>query len=92
MKATIDGKRYNTETCERLASFDHSNNGNYSGTSALYVAKDGVLLVKTTSNGQDLYLHDNLAICENPAAWLEGVELDDIEEERVIELGILEAV
>jgi len=92
MKATIDGKRYNTENCEKLASFDHSNNGNYSGSSTLMKAKDETYLVKTTSNGQDLYLHDSLTVCDCPTTWLENVELDDDEEKRLIELGLIKEV
>jgi len=44
MKTTINGKRYNTDTCEDLGHRAHYNNGNHSGSTYLLRAKDGTFL------------------------------------------------
>jgi hypothetical protein len=96
MKATINGKRYNSEKCETLAGYDHYNNGNYSGTSSLLLASDGTYLIHQESNGQDCYFRDNLfeANEENRTAteFLEGCDLDEAQEKRLVELGLLKMV
>ena len=92
MKTTIDGKRYDSERCERLASYDYYNNGNYSGTSSLILAKDGIYLSVTESNGQDLYMEDSMLECEDPVGWLEGVDLTEEQEKRLVELNLITIV
>lgn len=90
MKATINGKRYDTNSCEELGSFDHYNYSNtYSGTTHLLRAKDGVLLEHTNSNGQDLYLSDSLVIFDGD---VDRYNLTDEQEKRCAELGIIELV
>jgi hypothetical protein len=90
MKATINGKRYNTEKCRTLASRDHHNNGNYSGTSSLIEASDGTLLVHTDSNGQDCWLQDSLCLFGTEWATETMDDFADItDEERLVELGLI---
>ena len=96
MKATINGARYSSSKCEDLAEKRHYNNGNYSGTSYLLLASDGTYLIHTDSNGQDCYFRDSLfeANWENVTAqdFLEGCDLDEGQEQRLVELGLLKMV
>ena len=96
MKATIDGKRYDTANCEHLAEYDRYSNGNYCGFSRLMLASNGVYLIQRDTNGQDGYYHDSLVLAdhdaETPREFLEGIELDDKQEARLVELGILKLV
>ena len=93
MKATINGKRYDTDKCYTLAEFDHRNNGNYSGTTSLIEASNGTLLVHVDSNGQDCWLQDCLFAWDSPDHYLTIDSFDTIkDEERLVELGLLEVV
>jgi hypothetical protein len=96
MKATINGKRYNSDKCEALAGYNHYSNGNYSGTSRLLLASDGTYLIHTDSNGQDCYLRDNLfeANCDNktPQEFLANCDLGEGEEKRLVALGLITMV
>lgn len=92
MKKTINGLRYDSANCERLAERDHYSNGNYSGSSTLLLAKNGKYLIHTYSNGQDFYLQDAMYICEDPTEWLDGVDLTDEQEKRCVELSLIELV
>lgn len=98
MKQTINGKRYNTETCEVLAERDHYNHSNnYSGTTRLILARNGQLLLWTDANGQDLYLRDRLRTWE-AAQENEEWTIDDLTptsdeaETKMVELGLIEVV
>ena len=94
MKKTIEGKRYDTTRCEILGEHDHrSCSGNYSGTTRLIRANDGRLLLWTESNGQDLYLTDDLRPFETDEFWsIDDFDMDDEQEKRCVELGLLEIV
>lgn len=93
MKTTIKGKRYDSEKCETLASYDHrSHSNNYSGTSKLKRASDGTFLVMTDANGQDCYLQDSFHPCEDVQEFLENCDLTDRQEARLVELGLLTVV
>lgn len=92
MKLTYGGKRYNTDTAEVIASYDHHNNGNYSGTTYLLRAADGEYLLWTDSNGQDCFLRDSLCVCDNPTQEIEGMEMDEEQEKRAVELGLIKIV
>ena len=92
MKTTINGKRYDSERCETLASYDYYNNGNYSGTSSLMLAKDKTFLSMTKGNGQDIYMKDTMLKCEDPVGWLEGVDLTEEQEKRLVELNLITLV
>ena len=92
MRITINGKRYNSERCETLAKYHYYNNGNYSGTNYLLLAKDGTFLTMIKSNGQDLYMEDSMLECEDPVGWLEGVDLTEEEEKRLVELNLITIV
>ena len=92
MKATINSKRYNTANCETLGEIDHYNNGNYSGTTYLLRANDGQLLVHTDSNGQDLHIQSNLESWEDSMMEIDAFKLDDDQEKRCVELGLIEIV
>ncbi len=92
MKATVNGKRYDTAKCEELGEVDHYNNGNYSGTTRLLRADNGQLLVHTDANGQDCYLRDNLEVWEDSAMEIDSFRLDDDQEKRCRELGLIEII
>lgn len=93
MKATLNGKRYDTSRCEKLGKKDHYNHSNtYSGTSHLLRADDGELLVWTEANGQDLYLHDDLCLFQESDWSIDDFELDDEQEKRCEELGLIKVV
>jgi len=94
MKMTINGKRYDSDRCEKLADRSHHTQGsnNYSGTTYLLLATDGTYLLWTDTNGQDCWLRDDLCVCEDPVEWLDGVYLKDEEEARLVELGLIEMV
>lgn len=94
MKATIDGKRYDTDRCEVLGEHDHhSLQGNYSGTTRLLRASNGELLLWTDSNGQDLYLRDRLWKFGGDENWaIDDFEMDEEQEKRAEELGLIEVV
>lgn len=94
MKATINGKRYNTDKCEVLGEHDHYNHSNnYSGTTRLLRAADGELLVWTDANGQDLYLSDALYAFPGDSDWtINDFDMDDEQEERCAELGLITIV
>ncbi len=62
MQEIISGKRYNTDTAKVIAQQNHYNNGNYSGTSHLCVTPKGNLFKWRDTNGQDLYLRDEIWI------------------------------
>lgn len=89
MKATIDGKRYDANRCEELGSYDYHNNGNYSGTTYLLRAADGVILEHTDSNGQDCYLSDSL---ELHMGEIDRFDFDREQEKRCAELGLITIV
>ena len=93
MKVTIDGKRYDTEKCKILASRDHYNNNNYSGTTSLIEASNGKLLVHTDSNGQDCWLSDCLFPWDSDYHDCNIDRYYRIEDEaRLVELGLIEVV
>ena len=93
MKATINGRLYNTDRCNTLAEFEHNNNGNYSGTTSLIEASNGALLVHTNSNGQDCWMQDCLFAWNSPDHDLTIDRFDDIkDEDRLVEPGQLEIV
>ncbi len=96
MKATINGKRYDSSRCETLAESEHHHNGNYAGTTYLLLAKDGAYLLHNDSNGQDCYFRDALFLADSnnvtPQEFLERCGLSDDQEKRLVELGLLKIV
>ena len=94
MKETINGKRYNTDNLEILASMDHRtmNSNNYAGTTSLCRASDGVFLLWEDSNGQDCYFGDSLTLYGNPKIALDGMDMTEKQEKRCVELGLIEIV
>lgn len=94
MKKTIDGKRYDTNRCEILGRHDHhSHSGNYSGTTSLVMAPNGKLLIWTDSNGQDCYLRDDLYAFDSAENWtIDDFDMDEMQEKRCAELGLIEIV
>jgi hypothetical protein len=61
MKTIINGKRYDSSTAIKIAEKKHYNNG-YSGTTYIMVSPKGNLFAYTHSNGQDLYLENNVTL------------------------------
>lgn len=93
MKATLNGKRYDTSRCEELGKKAHYNYANnYCGTSRLMRADDGEFLVWTNTNGQDLHLQDDLCLFEESNYSIDDFDLDDEQEKRCAELGLIKIV
>ena len=70
MKKIINSKMYNSETGKKLAEKDHyTHSNNYSGTTYLMVTKSGNVFCYTDSNGQDLYLTNDIYI-PDLSQWL----------------------
>jgi len=92
MKATINGNRYNSESCEKLAERYHYSHGNCSGMTVLLRAKNGEYLEHTDTNGEDLYLRDLLEISEDIQEFLNFAAISDEQEARLVELGLLKIV
>lgn len=97
MKVTHNGKRYDSEKCEKLASHDmYSYSNNYAGTEYLMVASDGALLVVSNTNGQDCHIIDRIKVVSASYAqeWLERsrLEMDEDQEKRLVELGLIELI
>ena len=93
MKTTIDVKRYNTNNLEVLATRDHlTSNNTYAGDTSLCRASDGVYLTWDDSNGQDCYFGDSLTLCEDPQKEINRMGMDEKQEKRCVELGLIEIV
>ena len=94
MKTTVNGKRYNSDTCEDLGAYDHHSNGNYSGTTHLLRAKNGAYLAWTNSNGQDGYLCDDLHVIEDCELdeMVDSIRPSEDQEARLIGHGLIEVV
>jgi hypothetical protein len=92
MKVTINGKRYDSDRCEELAEHDRFSNGSYAGVSTLLLAKNGTYLIHDDSNGQDGYFRNALYTCEDVQGFLDGADITDEQEERLVELGLIEIV
>ena len=94
MKQTINGKRYNTDTCEVLCEKNHYNySNNYCGFTKLLRAKDGMLLIFSSGNGQDCYFPgDDLLDFENSQYTIDDFEMTDDQEARCVELKLIEIV
>jgi len=91
MKTIHDGKRYDSDKCERLAERDHHNNGNYSGTTHIVRASDGELLIYRWTNGQDCYLSDEFYVPDEPINFA-GYDMTDEQAARCAELGLIKIV
>ena len=91
MKKVIAGIIYNTEKMIGLCSYCHHNNGNYSGTTRLYKANNGKYVSVTETNGQDLYLCDQMLIIESNDLndVIDRCDLSADQEKYLIELGII---
>jgi len=92
MKATINGKRYDTAKCEELGSYDTYNNGNYSGTVTLLRASNGQLLVWADTNGQDCFRHDYLVAWDSSDIRIDSFDLTPEQTKRCAELGLIEVI
>ena len=89
MKTIANGKRYNSEKCEVLASRDHrSHSNNYSGITHIVRASDGQLLLHTKSNGQDCWLQDAFYVPDEPINF-DGYDQTDEQTARCVELGLI---
>jgi len=92
MTTICNGHRYDSRQTTTIAEQEHrSHSGNYAGTTSLELAKDGMLLLLTVSNGQDLYLTDSFrAITRDEAlSWLDGLDLTDEEATACADAGLI---
>lgn len=93
MKATVYGKRYDTDKCEVLGTIDHhSSNGNYSGTTSLIRASNGELLIWCDSNGQDLHMHSYVCSFYGSGRVIDEFAMTDEQEAKCAALGLIEIV
>jgi hypothetical protein len=96
MKTTVNGKKYDSEKCEVLGEIDHYNKGLYSGTKYLLRASDGMLLVHSNTNGNDLFFTNDFSEFERYTFGgydlLNDFEMTDEQEELAIKYGIVKAI
>jgi len=93
MKATLRGKRYDSDKMETIGERDHySHSNNYAGTTSLKRASDGTYWTHTDSNGQSCHVTDGLWPCEDVLEELEQINMTDEQEKRVVELRLLAIV
>ena len=91
MKATIGGKRYDTAKCEELGRITHYNHSNNEvGWTTLERATDGVLLVFCDS--RDIFLRDYLILFSDSELTIDSFKLDEQQEKRCAELGLIKIV
>lgn len=92
MKKIIDGKLYNTETATELYSQSVYHNGNYCGSNKIMVSPKGNMMIRYTSNGQDLYRNEDLhaATAEEVRNWLNGRKIEDAEIEALTPYGVFD--
>jgi hypothetical protein len=90
MKATISGRRYNTDKCAVLCTTEHHTaSGNYSGSTKLLRAPDGMYLVWRDSNGEDCHMGSFLWKWD-PLAWpIDDFDMTDEQEARCAELKLI---
>ena len=90
-KQIVGKKLYDVSKCEILAYQDAYQNGAYAGTTYLLSAKDGKLLLYTTSNGQDFNRSTNLCEFHDYDYPIENFQTY-FNAEKLAELGLLEIV
>lgn len=90
MKATINGRRYNTDKCEVLCTTEHHTaSGNYSGSTKLLHASDGTYLVWRDSNGEDCHMGSFLCRWDRSTWPIDDFDMTDEQEVRCAELGLI---
>ena len=93
MKATINGKRYDSDKCEELAYFNHFHNGNYAGSTKLMRSSNADLLVHCDPNGQDIFLKSSLTLFADSQLTIDDFNcMDDEQEEYLEDQGLLTIV
>jgi hypothetical protein len=97
MKINHNGKRYDTEKCQELGSYDlRSYSNNYAGTRHLLLASDGTLIIHQTSNGQDCHItSEDYVISRTDAIQeLNGMSenMDDEQTAAAVKAGLIEEV
>ena len=91
MKATISGKRYESDRCEVLGRKTYYNNGNPAAYVDLVRASDGTYLIDYDSRDcfygdSSLYLWDEV---EYP---IDVFDLTDEQEARCVDLGLIKVI
>ena len=91
MKASINGRLYNTDTMTTLCGKPAYNNGNYCGETSIRKTRSGLYAVVVTSNGQNLYRESYIRAIDKDkiAEFIDGWQLDDGETSTLIAEGIL---
>lgn len=90
MKATINGRRYNTDKCEVLGTMEHYTvSGNYSGSTTLLRASDGTYIVWRDSNGEDCHVGSFMRRWDRVAWPIDDFDMTDEQEARCAELGLI---
>ena len=93
MKATINGRRYNTDKCEVLGTMEHyTASGNYSGATKLLRAPDGAYLVWRDSNGEDCYMRSLLCRWDALSWPIDDFDMTDEQEARCAELKLITVI
>lgn len=89
MKITINGKRYNTQSLRVFGKHTHCKNGNYSGTTYYGIHADGQKIVWRITNGQDLYLRDEIRAWDESLDSIDAIDMDDEQERIALENGLI---
>ena len=90
MKATINGRRYNTDKCEVICTTEHHTaSGNFSGSTKLLRASDGMYLIWRDSNGEDCHIGSFLCRWDRAACPIDDFDMTDEQEARCAELGLI---
>jgi len=93
MKATLNGKRYDTDKYEVIAEKEvYTSSNNYAGSNKLLRASNGTLLIHESSNGQDLYRRNRVMLYSDTDYTIDDFNLDDAQEARCAELGLIDII
>lgn len=95
MKLNHNGKRYDTEKCEKIAEKTlRSHTNNYTGTRYIGVAKDGAILEWQNTNGQDCWISDTCGVIgrEEAIERLDSMEMDAEQESAAVRLKFIKEI
>lgn len=88
MKVTINGKRYDTNKLDICGHQSHYNNGTPSGDSYIGVHADGTVICWTESNGNDIWVSDEVHAADGTDS-IDDYKMTDEEEQNAIKHGLI---
>lgn len=91
MRKAINGLVYDTEKMTYLVSKNVYSNGNYAGEVSIRKTESGIYAIVTTSNGQDLHIHDDIQpVNKDEIAYIiDSWDIGEKETETLIAEGVL---